>query len=73
MEACFSGIRVVKAYVREAAQQGKFRVAAEDRRAAEVASEELKGFVESTSIKMTEKRWSKKIFNWEKNIFPLKS
>ncbi len=38
MEACFSGIRVVKAYVREAAQREKFRSASEMRRQAEIES-----------------------------------
>ncbi|HUV29935.1 MAG TPA: ABC transporter ATP-binding protein [Acidobacteriota bacterium] len=36
MEACFSGIRVVKAYVREAAQKLKYEGAARDRRQAEI-------------------------------------
>ncbi len=36
MEACLSGIRVVKAYVREQAQRLKFRTTAEERRAAEI-------------------------------------
>ena len=38
MEACFSGIRVVKAYVKEIAQKGKFDSAARDRRAAEISA-----------------------------------
>ncbi|UCG60534.1 MAG: ABC transporter ATP-binding protein [Candidatus Zixiibacteriota bacterium] len=38
MEACFSGIRVIKAYVREKAQKLKFENAAVDRREAEIAS-----------------------------------
>ncbi len=38
MEACFSGIRVVKAYVREKAQKAKFDSAARDRRSAEVSA-----------------------------------
>ena len=38
MEACFSGVRVVKAYVRESAQQKKFIAAAEARLTAEIAS-----------------------------------
>lgn len=38
MEACFSGIRVVKAYVKEKAQKSKFDRAARDRRAAEISS-----------------------------------
>lgn len=36
MEACFSGIRVVKAYVREDSQKAKFEEAARDRRQAEI-------------------------------------
>jgi ATP-binding cassette, subfamily B, multidrug efflux pump len=44
MEACFSGIRVVKAYVREEAQQSKFETASSDRRNAEIES------VKSTTI-----------------------
>lgn len=36
MEACFSGIRVVKAYVREQAQEKKFTDSAEKRRNAEI-------------------------------------
>ncbi len=38
MEACFSGIRVVKAYVRETAQRMKFDRAAGERRQAEIDS-----------------------------------
>ncbi len=38
VEACFSGIRVVKAYVREKAQKLKFYTAAADRRQAEIDS-----------------------------------
>jgi len=38
MEACFSGIRVVKAYVKEKAQIAKFRKAAEDRRFTEISA-----------------------------------
>jgi len=38
MEACFSGIRVVKAYVREKAQKGKFSEALLKRRDAEVST-----------------------------------
>ncbi len=38
MEACFSGIRVVKAYVRERAQKEKFTDASVDRREAELQS-----------------------------------
>jgi ATP-binding cassette subfamily B multidrug efflux pump len=47
MEACFSGIRVVKAYVRGAAQKTKFDKAAVDRRAAEIATVRLTAVVES--------------------------
>ncbi|MCX6826598.1 MAG: ABC transporter ATP-binding protein [candidate division Zixibacteria bacterium] len=36
MEACFSGIRVVKAYVQEKAQSRKFEKALQDRRKAEI-------------------------------------
>lgn len=38
MEACFYGIRVVKAYVKEKAQKGKFDRAVYDRRDAEISS-----------------------------------
>jgi ATP-binding cassette subfamily B protein len=38
MEACFSGIRVVKAYAREKAQYGKFDEAARRRRTAEISA-----------------------------------
>lgn len=38
MEACFSGIRVIKAYVREKTQKLKFEKAAVDRRQAEISS-----------------------------------
>jgi len=47
MEACFSGIRVVKAYVREVAQKQKFETAAQDRRAAEIGAVKLTAVVES--------------------------
>ena len=47
MEACLSGIRVVKSYVREKAQQGKFDHAAEDRRQAEIASVKLTTIIDS--------------------------
>lgn len=47
MEACLSGIRVVKAYVREKAQQEKFDNAAEDRRQAEIASVKLTTIIDS--------------------------
>lgn len=38
VEACFSGIRVVKAYVREKSQREKFDEVAEERRRAEISS-----------------------------------
>jgi ATP-binding cassette subfamily B multidrug efflux pump len=38
MEACFSGVRVVKAYVQEKAQKNKFEKAMQDRRTAEIAA-----------------------------------
>ena len=38
MEACFSGIRVVKAYVKEKAQKAKFATVINDRREAEIAT-----------------------------------
>lgn len=38
MEACFSGIRVVKAYVQEGAQRNRFREAITARRSAEIAA-----------------------------------
>ncbi len=47
MEACFSGIRVVKAYVREKAQKSKFATAAEDRRQAEIDSVKFVTIVDS--------------------------
>ena len=47
MEACFSGIRVVKAYVREAAQKGKFETTALDRRQAEIGAVRLTAVIES--------------------------
>jgi ATP-binding cassette subfamily B multidrug efflux pump len=47
MEACFSGIRVVKAYAREKAQKGKFRDAALDRRAAEISAVKVTTVVDS--------------------------
>lgn len=47
MEACFSGIRVVKAYAREDAQKGKFRDAAVDRRIAEVSAVKVTTVVDS--------------------------
>jgi len=47
MEACFSGSRVVKAYVKEDAQKGKFDDAAMDRRAAEISVVKSQTIVES--------------------------
>ena len=47
MEACFSGIRVVMAYVREKAQRDKFHEAAADRRRAEITTVKVIGVVES--------------------------
>jgi ATP-binding cassette subfamily B protein len=47
MEACFSGIRVVKAYVRERDQSQRFTSAAEDRRRAEVAAVKAHTIIDS--------------------------
>ncbi len=47
MEACFSGIRVVKAYTRETAQKGKFDDAVTDRRDAEISTVKAMTVVES--------------------------
>ncbi len=47
MEACFSGIRVVKAYVKEKAQKAKFDDAVNDRREAEIATIKVTAVVES--------------------------
>jgi len=47
MEACFSGIRVVKAYVKEKAQKTKFDDAVEDRRNAEIAAIKSHTVIES--------------------------
>ncbi|HOP07685.1 MAG TPA: ABC transporter ATP-binding protein [candidate division Zixibacteria bacterium] len=47
MEACFSGIRVVKAYVREKAQKASFDEAVYDRRDAEIATVKAQTVVES--------------------------
>ncbi len=47
MEACLSGIRVVKAYVREKAQKLKFKDAAEDRRTAEISAVRITAVVDS--------------------------
>ncbi|MBU8932765.1 MAG: ABC transporter ATP-binding protein/permease [candidate division Zixibacteria bacterium] len=47
MEACFSGVRVVKAYVRETAQMKKFNEAARDRRKAEIGAVKVTTVVDS--------------------------
>ena len=47
IEACLSGIRVVKAYVREKAQQKKFNTQAMDRRKAEIDSVKLTALIDS--------------------------
>jgi ATP-binding cassette subfamily B multidrug efflux pump len=47
MEACFSGIRVVKAYARENAQKRKFNDVARDRRAAEISAVKATTVVDS--------------------------
>ena len=47
IEACFSGVRVVKAYVRELAQKHKFHAAASDRRSAEISAVKITAVVES--------------------------
>lgn len=47
LEACFYGIRVVKAYVREKAQKGKFDIAAIDRRQAEIDTVKVQTVIES--------------------------
>ena len=47
MESCFSGIRVVKAYVKENAQKAKFRSAVDDRRAAEISTIKVMTIVDS--------------------------
>ncbi len=47
MEACFSGVRVVKAYTREKAQTDKYDRAAEKRREAEIATIRVQTIVES--------------------------
>ncbi|MBM3316379.1 MAG: ABC transporter ATP-binding protein [Candidatus Eisenbacteria bacterium] len=46
-EACFSGVRVLKAYVREPAQQRRFEGAARERQAAEIASVRAAAIVDS--------------------------
>jgi ATP-binding cassette subfamily B protein len=47
MEACFSGIRVIKAYAREDAQKRKFDDVALDRRAAEISAVKATTVVDS--------------------------
>jgi ATP-binding cassette subfamily B protein len=47
MEACFSGIRVIKAYVRQADQKQRFAVAAEDRKQAEISAVRAHTIIES--------------------------
>jgi ATP-binding cassette subfamily B protein len=47
MEACFSGIRVIKAYVRERDQRDRFDGAAEERRKAEVSAVRAHTVIES--------------------------
>ncbi|MGH8016515.1 MAG: ABC transporter ATP-binding protein, partial [Candidatus Zixiibacteriota bacterium] len=47
MEACFSGVRVVKAYVRETAQKNKFRQTALARRQAEINAVRVTTLVDS--------------------------
>ncbi|UCE66230.1 MAG: ABC transporter ATP-binding protein [Candidatus Zixiibacteriota bacterium] len=47
MEACFSGIRVVKAYIQEKAQKGKFDSAVKDRRDAEISAIKATTFIDS--------------------------
>lgn len=47
IEACFSSIRVVKAYVRETAQEAKFDLTARERRQAEIDSIKMTTIVDS--------------------------
>lgn len=47
LESCFSGIRVIKAYVREHAQKAKFEDAALDRRSAEISTIKTSGIIDS--------------------------
>ncbi len=47
MEACFSGIRVIKAYVRQADQKGRFARAAEERKQAEISAVRAHTIIES--------------------------
>jgi ATP-binding cassette subfamily B protein len=50
MEACFSGIRVVKAYIQEMAQKKKFENAMQDRRSAEISTIKIGMVIESMYI-----------------------
>lgn len=47
IEACFSGIRVVKSYVREDSQKAKFHAAAVERRDAEVSAVKVMTIIDS--------------------------
>jgi len=47
MEACFSGIRVVKSYVKEKAQKAKFQKAVNERRDAEISAIKVSTVVDS--------------------------
>ena len=47
VEACFAGVRVVKAYVQEKAQKLKFKKAADDRRDAEISTVKATTVVDS--------------------------
>jgi ATP-binding cassette subfamily B protein len=47
VEACFAGVRVVKAYVQEKAQKLKFKKAADDRRDAEISTVKATTIVDS--------------------------
>ena len=47
MHACFTGIRVIKAYVREGDQKQRFGEAAEARRAAEISAIKVQAIMES--------------------------
>jgi ATP-binding cassette subfamily B multidrug efflux pump len=47
MEACFSGIRVIKAYVRQTDQKGRFAHATEERKQAEISAVRAHTIIES--------------------------
>jgi ATP-binding cassette subfamily B multidrug efflux pump len=47
MEACFSGIRVIKAYVRQSDQKDRFAQAAEERKQAEISAVRAHTIIES--------------------------